>query len=350
MRLIIIFLSATLLFGKSVHEDAEDKQVSRWKLMNTRNTIHNIFDTQKRSRVINFTAKGHKFAYELKMKRQEKGESSLSWEMKTSEDFVIIVSLNTNRGQHYLVYTSGEGKSYMHYGLGGASKNGTWQTITRNLQEDMSYFDNRVRISSVQSFVVRGRGSMDNIITAMPKDLIPTRKTVQKTPSPKTNPFVTAPIHAETTKKTPQRKIFKTPVHPLPIIKLRGAKTVKLQLGEDYIEPGVTAYDTHHTEINVECIENIDVNQDGRYMVLYMATDSEGNMALDKRYVEVGEVKKLKDTKVKTETKEKAEPEEAPEEEEEIDEGTKERNMQIEIWDKKLQLKELELARKRKRS
>ncbi len=347
MRLIIIFLSTTLLFGKSVHEDAEDHQVSRWKLMNTRNTIHNIFDTQKRSRIINFTAKGHKFAYELKMKRQKRGESSLSWEMKTSEDFVIIVSLNTNRGQHYLVYTSGEGKSYMHYGLGRASKNGTWQTITRNLQEDMSYFDNRVRISSVQSFVVRGRGSMDNIITKMPKDLIPTTKNVQKTPSLKSNPFVAPPIRAEITKKTPQRKIFKAPVHPLPIIKLRGAKTVKLQLGEAYIEPGVIAFDVHHEEINVESIENIDVNQDGRYMILYMATDSEGNMALDKRYVEVGEVKKLKDSKVK---KEPEEPEEAPEEEEEIDEGTKERNMQIEIWEKRLELKELELARKRKKN
>lgn len=355
IRYILILLSTLLLSAETIHEDAEGCKVSRWNLMNTHNTIICKLDANKKSHILEFLAKGHNFAYELKLKKQNKKEYWLSWDMNFREDFVIIIALDTNRGQHYLVYTSGEGKSYMHYGLGRRTKNGTWQTIRRNLQKDISYFDNRVQIISVKSFVLRGHGKLDNIMSMNFNDLstkmndakanskkidIKKNEVAQnKVPKNRVPKNTSIPLKVE--EKQRGRKIFKAPIEPLPIIKLKGAKTVKLELGEDYVEAGVSAYDGQDGEIDVVSIENIDVNQNGRYMILYMATDSNGNVALDKRYVEVGELKKGKDT---TSNKRTKEPEEEPEE---IDEGTKERNMQMEIWEKKLELKELKLKQKR---
>jgi len=352
IRYILILLSTLLLSAKTVHEDAEDQQVSRWNLMNTTHSIVNTFDTQKKSRIMEFLAKGHNFAYELKMKKQSQREHWISWDMQFSEDFVIIIALETNRGQHYLVYTSGEGKSHMQYGLGRRSKNGTWQKVTRNLQEDIGYFDNRVQIHSVKSFVLRGRGRLDNIIT-MQNNIIPKaqqRVNAQETMVTQVPPLIVAPFVPEREEKQRRRKIFKAPVKSLPTIKLKGKQTMKLELGEAYIEPGVTAYDEQDGEINVVSMENIDVNQNGHYMILYMATDSNGNVALDKRYVEVGKVSNIEANEHEENRTIQApqSSEEASEEEpEELDAGTKERNMQIEIWEKKLELKELELKRKR---
>ena len=359
IRYILILLSTLLLSARTVHEDAEDQQISRWNLINTRNSIVNTFDKQKQSRVMDFLAKRHNFAYELKMKKQSKIEYWISWEMQFSEDFVIIVALETNRGQHYLVYTSGEGKSHMQYGLGRRSKNGTWQKVTRNLQEDISYFDNRVQIHSVKSFVLRGRGRLDNIITMRNNSLpnaqkIPNAKEpMGKQVLPSTVPSLIVPsLIPKKEEKQRRRKIFKTPVKSLPSIKLKGNQTVQLQLGEAYVEPGVTAYDDQDGEINVVSMENIDVNQNGRYMILYMATDSNDNVALDKRYVEVGNVSHLQvneheenRTTQSAESPQSSQEESEEEEPEELDEGTRERNMQIEIWEKKLELKELELKR-----
>lgn len=340
IRFLLIFLLTAFVHAQIVHENAEDAKITRWKQINTNNSIKNVLDKQKKSHVLEFLATGNNFAYELKIKKQEKDAHWLSWEMKFSKDFVIIVALDTNRGQHYLVYTAGEGKSYMQYGLGNASKNGKWQTVERDLQKDISYYDNRVRILAIKSFVLKGSGALDNIITK--KDRF--TKKVRRT-NPFVKPPITAPIKNTPTKivkeeKKKERKIFKLAEKISPVIHLKGAKTVKLQLGEDYVEPGVSAYDEQDGEINVVSMENMDVNQDGRYMILYMATDSDGNIALDKRYVDVGKVDIQKEKK-KVEKEE--EPEEEPEEE--LDEGTKERNMQIEVWEKKLQLKELKMKR-----
>ncbi|HIP50783.1 MAG TPA: DUF5011 domain-containing protein [Campylobacterales bacterium] len=328
--LLFLLLTSFFLYG-TIHEDAEDRKTSRWKLLDADSSmsINNIKDSNSKSRVIHFDGEGTKQGYELKINQTNQNESWLSWQMKFSEDFVIIVLVETNIGEYYLVYTPGVFKGYMHYGLGYAANNGEWQTIRRNLQEDIAYFDNRVKQTSFKSFVLKGNGSIDNILTEKKKLVkVGQAELVEKNIFEEEVDF--SPMVSKATRKT---------VSSLPVITIEGSKFVTLSLGEPYIEEGVSAYDKEDGVINVESIENINPHVAGRYMVLYMAIDHHGNMAVDKRFVHMGEVDMTKLNK-----------EEPKEEKEESEAGVEERNEQIKIWEKALELKEKELAQREKKS
>ena len=320
LKFLFIFLFISSLVNATMHEDAEDKKTSRWKLIHAEDfsSVKNVKDLSKKSRVLEFKGAGTKQAYEFKTTKKKKNEYWLSWQMKFSEDFVIIILLNTNIGEQYLIYTPGTFKSFKQYGLGDDTTNGKWQTFRRNLQEDIAYFDNRVKTISLKSFVVKGNGRIDNIIT-------------KKTRS---------------AKEYKQKKILKVTTNSLPVIKLRGVNLVELNLGDIYVEEGVYAYDKEDGELNVVSMENIDSNEAGRYMVLYMATDSHGNMALDKRYVHMGNVE-IKETKISLDDSKTKEVDDDYADEK-IDFAEQEE--QIRIWEKELELREKELAQREKKS
>jgi hypothetical protein len=315
----------------SIHEDAEDKKTSRWKRIPAKafSSVTNIKDLSKKSRVLEFQGDGTKQAYEFKTRKTKKNEYWLSWQMKFSEDFVIIVLVQSNVGKHYLVYTPGIFKGHMQYGLGDDTSNGKWQTVRRNLQEDIAYFDNRVKTVSLKSFVVKGNGRIDNIIT---KKIM----SIKKMKSVKILPL----------QKYKQKKVLNVATNSLPVITVRGVNLVELSLGDAYVEEGVSAYDKEDGDLNVVSMENIDSHEVGRYMVLYMTTDSDGNMALDKRYVHVGNVE-IEETSVSLDTDEQ--------EEVEVDYRNEktdflEEEEQIRIWEKELELREKELAQREKKS
>ena len=74
-----------------------------------------------------------------------------------------------------------------------------------------------------------------------------------------------------------------------PTIIIEGENPFFLSLGESFEEPGVRAEDKEDGELVVTSSENIDKHKEGKYAVIYMATDRQGNSAIDKRYVVVGE-------------------------------------------------------------
>jgi hypothetical protein len=232
-------------------------------------------------------------------------------------------------GKRYLVYPPGIFEGHMQYGLGDDTSNGKWQTVRRNLQEDIAYFDNRVKTVSLKSFVVKGNGRIDNIIT---KKIM----SIKKMKSVKILPL----------QKYKQKKVLNVATNSLPVITVRGVNLVELSLGDAYVEEGVSAYDKEDGDLNVVSMENIDSHEVGRYMVLYMTTDSDGNMALDKRYVHVGNVE-IEETSVSLDTDEQ--------EEVEVDYRNEktdflEEEEQIRIWEKELELREKELAQREKKS
>ena len=332
-RLLLLFLLLPLSVQATIYEDAEDKKTSKWRLISSHasSRVNNIHDLSKKSRVIEFKGDGTKHTYELRAKALKKAKNTdeywLSWEMKFSEDFVIIVLVQSNIGQHYLVYTPGIFKGYMQYGLGDDTTNDKWQTVSRNLQEDIAHFDNRVKIISFKSFVLKGNGRVDNLRTRRnmlsSKKKLPNRKLVKK----------------KLIKKYKQKKVTNT----LPIITVEGLKLVALSIGEAYVEEGISAYDKEDGDINVVSMENIDSNEVGRYMVLYMATDSDGNMALDKRYVHVGNVEN-------EEIKINSEDDEIEEDYKDEKIAFSEEEEQIRIWEKELTLREKELVEREKKS
>jgi len=347
------------------YDDAGNATTSQWQRVNRDafSSINNIRDKSKKSRVIEFKGAGTKQIYALytsELENKQGHEYWVSWDMKFSEDFVIILLVQSNLGKHYLIYTPGMFNSYMQYGLGEGTKNGKWKTFRRNVQKDIAYFDNRVKIVSLKRFVLKGNGMIDNIRTTLgsQKNTL-NNGTLNKKMMPKKKLIPEKKFISEEKliPKVQEQEILNKYTNSAPVIKMQGMKIVKLNLGETYVEEGVSAYDKEDGNINVVTMENIYSNEVGRYIVLYMATDSDGNIAIDKRYVDVGDVKVEKRTssleereKVLSEELERGEIVEEEDgeeiEEEEVSDLSKEA-AQMRLWERKLELREKELAKRR---
>ena len=279
LRPIYLFTIFLLPLVAVVQEDAEDKKTSRWKIVFSPTEAHveNYYNRLKKSRVIHFEGEGVKSIYKfnaIKKEKFKKGEKNryeywLSWEMKYKKDFVIILILQTTQGKSYLIYTSGNHNSYHQFGLGDDILDGEWHTIKRNLQEDLDYFDNRKKLLSIKTFVIKGDGSIDNLKTEIKK--------VEKKKSKKRD------------KTLPKSTKLNIKQNTLPTIKIEGDNPLHLAIGESYEEVGVTAYDKEDGEVEVNSIDDINSNEDGTYMVMYMARDSQGDVSLDRRVVIVGD-------------------------------------------------------------
>ena len=347
-KLILILFFNFILLQATTNEDAEKGTTSQWQRLNSDDfsSINNVRDKSKQSRVIEFKGAGTKQIYALYTSEEKQShEYWVSWDMKFSEDFVIILQVQSNLGKHYLIYTPGTFNSYMQYGLGAGTTEGKWKTFKRNIQQDIAYYDNRVKIVSLKRFVLKGNGKIDNIKTILGSS--------KHTSTPKKKVISKEKLEL----KEEPKKVLNRDTNSAPIIKMEGKKIVKLRLGESYVEEGVSAYDKEDGTIDVVAMENIYSNEAGRYMVLYMATDSDGNIAIDKRYVDVGDVKSSERTVSENKTQdievidvELEENDEVEDEyealvEEEMD--SSEQAAQMRRWERKLELREKELAKRR---
>jgi len=310
-------------------------------------TIKNKYDKAKSSRVIEFSGGGVKSSYILAI-NESKNKKLLHWQMKYTEDFVIFISLETKLGKRYLLYTSGRNDGYMQYGLGTRSISGTWQRFSRNLEDDLRYFDNRNSIVKVKSFVIRGSGSLDNI--KMMKELKhKAKESVEKVSKEIENKPLKIKKKLLPIKKKTLKIVKKTNITP--VISLEGENPLFLEVGEAFEEPGVSAKDKESTDIIVTSSENIDKYKEGKYAVIYMATDRLGNASVDKRYVIVGNPttdeseESNEGTDVESGTKSEKM---APPEGEESDAQYKleERELEIAEWERELQFREKEIAKR----
>ncbi len=159
----------------TVYEDAEDGNIDGWAVYDATPAgavIRNVYDEEKRSRVIEFQGDGVNNGYWL---RNADGsywnntkEFTIEWSMKFSENFVVYVLINTNKGTRYLRYDPvdvdelGNG-SYIKYGLGSDKKDGKWHTIKRDLKEDLKRAQSDLNIIAIEAFLVRGNGRVDDI-------------------------------------------------------------------------------------------------------------------------------------------------------------------------------------------
>ena len=98
--------------------------------------------------------------------------------MKYDEDFVVYISVDTQKGHRFLYYDNRESDGgwisdvisghdidsrYVHYGLGTEASDGTWRTFRRNLEEDLKEVEPDNAIVSVNAFLIRGSGLVDDI-------------------------------------------------------------------------------------------------------------------------------------------------------------------------------------------
>jgi len=358
---ILLFLLMTTFIQSKTYEDGEDKEVKRWRVLGSTplGMVTNVYDKDKSSYVIKFKGEGTKSAYML-MSREgaswnNEEEHILHWQMNYGEDFVIIVGMETRKGKRYLIYTPGVKNGYMQYGLGANSSDGTWQRYTRNLQKDLERFENNNQIKSVETFVIRGSGRIDNV--KMMKKNFSKKEVVKKEKkkvSKKKKVFKKKKISKKkkVSKKNRQKikTIRKSKIDSTPVITIQGDNPLYLDIGEIFIDPGVHANDKEDGVLPVISSENIDNRKEGRYSVIYMATDSSGNAAVDTRYVEIGEGGG--DTEERIHQRERSsrssieEKIDQREEDEEIEGQLEERELEISEWEKELELREKEISQR----
>ncbi|MBU1666890.1 DUF5011 domain-containing protein [bacterium] len=320
----MMFPTGSQLFA-IMYEDAEDKKNDRWQLLDasSHGTVENVYDKNTKSRVIQLKGEGTKSAYKLMIgKDLTEDKKILSWQMKYSEDFVIIVGMDTKGGKRYLIYTPSGEDGYMQYGLGEKSRSGVWQRFNRNLQEDLDQFEELNDIKRVHSFVIRGSGSIDNIEMLKKFKLKSSTQSTKKklNVSPKSN--------------------------NMPSIYIFGENPMHLRIGEAFVDSGARAYDKEDGELLLISSEEIDINKEGEYSVMYIATDSMGNTAVDTRYVKVGESsysEAYSGGKVEVEEEQMV----AAEEEHYEDElKLEERELEILEWEKELEVREKKIIKR----
>ena len=283
----IVFLSAL------VYEDAEDKSTKRWTLVSPENkgTITNIFDKARKSRVIKLDGNGtksiYKLAVPLTLENIQMDKSFFTWEMNYSEDFVILIVIDTIKGKRHLIYTPDSENSYLQYGLN-QTKKGKWKKYSRNLEKDLQIYEKQNKIIDIRYFVIKGSGLVDNIhLKRIQKEIVRpiVKKIAKKKPQPIVKPKVkVSPINYKN--------------HKVPVLNLKGKNPVVLKVGEEYVEQGAIARNRDGSKINITITNNIDTLVEGEYTVIYIATNKLGNSSIDKRQVVVGTVSQNKVNKI----------------------------------------------------
>jgi hypothetical protein len=336
--LFLFFVSFNVMLFATVYDDGESKQTKKWHSLESYSlgTVKNIYDKSKKSHVLKLEGESTKSAYLLTLK-EDKLEMDISnkvfhWEMKYSEDFVIMIGFNTIKGKRYLIYTPGNENSYLQYGLGSDTTEGKWRHYSRNLEADLKHFDRYNKIINLNNFVIKGSGFLDNIKMI-------NRKKIDKKEPVKKEKVQERKIKIERIKELEKREIKKVQknINSVPLIYMNGKNPLRLKRGETYIESGATARDREGTELLVSISEDIDIFREGEYSVIYMATNSSGNSVVDRRRVIVGAFRQKRDSRVLK----KAE----IEHQEEMS-NLKQRVMEVAEWEKELARREKELAKK----
>jgi len=174
--LLIVLL--THFINATTYENAEDGTTNGWSAYSTNSniaTITNIVDSEKNSKVISLNRNGGKSSFVLghwssSDKWNNRDNKIIQWSMKFSKSFIIYVSLETTKGQRYLMYrprdnyrgTLSNGQ-YIYHGIGAGVYDGTWQSFTRDLEADLKELQPNNSIIAVNSFQVSGEGLVDDI-------------------------------------------------------------------------------------------------------------------------------------------------------------------------------------------
>jgi len=343
--LLLSIIPVTLL--ATTYENATDRKTKGWHVIKqfSKGVVKNVYDKKKRSRVIRLDGNGTRSVYMFQPKKgvfkRKKEERVLEWEMNYSEDFVIMVAIDTLKGKRFLIYTSGDKNSYLQYGLGVDSRFGEWKKYQRDLQRDLETFDHYNKFLNITNFVVKGSGMFDNIKMVKSKEKLPPSLSTIKSEANNSIEHNSIKESIDNKKRIEREKSKESSP---PTIVIQGKNPLLLKKGEAYVEAGAIARNSDGSPINITISDDIDILKEGEYSVIYMATNSVGDSVIDRRRVIVGEPleeKRLTQREL-LENKEEAE----VLSENSID--LEQRALEMLEWEKELVIREQELLERKK--
>jgi len=88
---------------------------------------------------------------------------NIEFKFKYSEAYIFMISIKTERGYRTLMYLPKDKDTKTYLGLGSKTNNGKWQTIQRNLEEDLQQNEPNNHILSVNAFICKGKGQFSYI-------------------------------------------------------------------------------------------------------------------------------------------------------------------------------------------
>ena len=149
-------------------------------------SIATIYDEEKQSHVVEFrgdsTNNGYRIGYTGDSNPNSWNnttDKTLQWSMNNSDGFTVYISTQTTKGHRYLSYSAkntddgiNASQTTIHHGLGTSASNGSWQTFTRDLEADLKEYESDNELLSVNGFLIRGSGRVDDITTISPDSQI----------------------------------------------------------------------------------------------------------------------------------------------------------------------------------
>ena len=290
------------------------KSYNSWHLLyqDTYGVIKKIKDPKTKKTIIEFQSKTSRDTYINGAKTGKKAwnnrkDKTIRWDFNFNKNFVIMVSINTQKGYRELIYTSGEDNGNLYFGLGKYIVSGTWQTITRDLEKDLHKYEPNNKIISVNAFIIRGSGKIGKIeMLTLKKDEVPKDDSKEenltleledkkvKNIIKNIEKKIKNMIKKDQESKEKEEKIKKSLEAEkqnynsfTPKIYLEQGNLIYHKLGEPFFDPGATAIDYDGITIDVDVIGEVDINKVNRYVLTYIATDENGYTTTKARIVMV---------------------------------------------------------------
>ncbi len=182
ITLLILLISN--LNSKTIIENGEDNSTARWRVVEgSSDDIINIYDNRLKSRVIEFTGGG---SYKLGATGGSRAlnirdETTISWKMRATVPYTIYILAQTKEGLRYIFYVSTPSRGLkhgllngIHHGLGKATIDGRWRTITRDLNSDLHDAEPNNKIISINGIIINGGNGIrvDDITLYTPEEKI----------------------------------------------------------------------------------------------------------------------------------------------------------------------------------
>jgi len=170
--LLLLYFTAISSLYATTFENGDSGDTSNWAIYDNtpeNASISNLIDDSKHGKVIELLGDNLNNGFQIGgFPSQTKAwthsdEKVLGFDIKTSEKFLIFISLETVHGFKFLIYAPTSSNIGSAYGLGVDTKNGKWHTIYRDLEADLKEIDPTNSILTVNGLFFRGSARMDNI-------------------------------------------------------------------------------------------------------------------------------------------------------------------------------------------